>query len=544
MIRLQQFACLLFAFTITFLAKNTYAWEPMPKPPAAAPLASVTADPKTSDTFWAASAHEIFLADGPSSLFSGWQDAGTLNGSQKIKHLLAPTAQEVFVLTDHTVYLRNQTTDTLKPVFSQPADETGATLLSFAAANWPEPTWFAGTAKGLFISTDQGQTWTPHLSLGHGQPVSFLATAGKFVFIRVENTLYRAKSLKELTPVFRFAETRIDETLNSTAENSEDALPEISFFQPVFITNEDSTQLWLTSPQGIAASTDSGQRWSLLSMSGLTQLPIHALAYAEKEQTLLAASSSRVYAYRAAAQRWSTLPQSFQGSILSLTVRTGSPSIVIAASENGLMSHPLIPEQLFPAGQRLIPPEAEILFQKKIAGEPAPRAVQKAVVRYSNLTNSKIQRWQGESRLRALLPNLSLGRDFSRGNTLDLDRGGTADADRYIAGPDDINRGWSADVSWDLGDFIWSSSQTSIDVRDKLMVDQRRDFLAEAMRIYFERRRLQSEMFYATSSEVRLMDEKQLRYEELTALLDALTGGWFSGELEKSQGHKVKESQR
>jgi len=51
-------------------------------------------------------------------------------------------------------------------------------------------------------------------------------------------------------------------------------------------------------------------------------------------------------------------------------------------------------------------------------------------------------------------------------------------------------------ASWHLSDFIWSSNQTSIDSREKLMVELRNDLAAEANRIYFERRRLQMESMF------------------------------------------------
>jgi len=530
-----RFKCCCFILSLILLSHPAQAWESIPKPPAASPLAWVIADPDREGTLWAASTHELFHADSGSLPFSGWRDAGVLAGPQKIKRLIAQNSNEVFILTDDSVFLWNKSGHSLQQIYKR-SSEFSAPLLSFTTAAWSKPIWFAGTTDGLFISQDQGKTWAPHLSLGHNAPISFLASAGHSVFIRVGNTLYRAKSIEKAIAVFRFADSPpyLEEENNSPPIPQESPAQSAAHFEPVFLTSTGSEHLWLTSPQGIAESNDLGRQWSLLPLSGLSDLPIRALAYSEKNNLLFAASGSNVYAYRVSDQRWYALPNYFQGKIISLNIRQGDPESIIAAAESGLMSHPILPEQIFPAGQTLMPPEYESLFQKKIAGEPSPQAVQRAVVRYSNLTNSKIRRWHNESRLQALLPSFSFGRDFSQANTFDLDRGGTADPDRYIAGPDDIDEGWSADVSWDLGDLIWSASQTSIDIREKLMVDQRRDFLAEAMRIYFERRRLQSELFFSDSNEVRTSYEKQLRLDELTALLDALTGGWFSKQLERT----------
>jgi len=84
-------------------------------------------------------------------------------------------------------------------------------------------------------------------------------------------------------------------------------------------------------------------------------------------------------------------------------------------------------------------------------------------------------------------------------------------------------------LSWDLGDLIWSTDQTTIDSRSKLMVELREDVLDQVTRLYFERRRLQAELA-ADALEPAVEFDKQLRVEELTALLDAFTGGKFSSQ--------------
>jgi len=47
------------------------------------------------------------------------------------------------------------------------------------------------------------------------------------------------------------------------------------------------------------------------------------------------------------------------------------------------------------------------------------------VIDYDNLKNSKIKRWQSASRVSAFMPTVSFGKDFSRANNIDIDRGGT-----------------------------------------------------------------------------------------------------------------------
>ncbi len=92
----------------------------------------------------------------------------------------------------------------------------------------------------------------------------------------------------------------------------------------------------------------------------------------------------------------------------------------------------------------------------------------------------------------------------------------------FATGPLD----WGVSLSWDLGDLIYNSDQTSIDTRSKLLVELRNDLLAEITRLYFERRKLQLELMALGDAPSRA--DKELKLQETTALMDRLTGGHYS----------------
>ena len=64
------------------------------------------------------------------------------------------------------------------------------------------------------------------------------------------------------------------------------------------------------------------------------------------------------------------------------------------------------------------------------------------------------------------------------------------------------------------------------------MVQLRDDIMNEITRTYFERRRLQIETYLSPPRDIKQILEKDLRIQELTADLDALTGGYFSAQFE------------
>ena len=94
-------------------------------------------------------------------------------------------------------------------------------------------------------------------------------------------------------------------------------------------------------------------------------------------------------------------------------------------------------------------------------------------------------------------------------------------------GPNDFGKDFDIDFTWDLGDILFSPSQTSIDVREKLMVELRDELVSEVTRLYFERRRMQLDLLIFKPEEKKVMDQ-WLRLDELTAQIDGMTGGFFS----------------
>lgn len=64
------------------------------------------------------------------------------------------------------------------------------------------------------------------------------------------------------------------------------------------------------------------------------------------------------------------------------------------------------------------------------------------------------------------------------------------------------------------------------------MVQLRDDIVNEVTRTYFERRRIQVGLLVSPAKDDHVLLEKELRIQELTALIDGLTGGYFSSHLE------------
>ncbi|MBZ0165180.1 MAG: hypothetical protein K8I00_00135, partial [Candidatus Omnitrophica bacterium] len=171
-------------------------------------------------------------------------------------------------------------------------------------------------------------------------------------------------------------------------------------------------------------------------------------------------------------------------------------------------------------------------FKARFDSEPGIAEIHRWAIAYADVHPDKILTWRRQARARAWIPQLDIGIDGGRGwSRSDSLWGSSSSGGTHYIGPDDKSASrdmnWDVSLSWDLADVIWSTDQTTIDSRAKLMVELREDILNQVTRLYFERRRLQIELL-STITDFSTAVDHQLRIEELTALLDGLTGGVFS----------------
>lgn len=253
---------------------------------------------------------------------------------------------------------------------------------------------------------------------------------------------------------------------------------------------------------------------------------------------IFAGTSEGVFAYEDG--RWVSIYKGMSGqSVTDLVVDQAGQ--IYAGSEYGLFSLSL--EEVFMSdGEAKSYQENHILdyveLQKLFVHEPSIQLVHEWVIDYADVSNSKVEAWKRKARHKSWMPSLSLGVDGDQDVTYSDSVYGSSSGTHYIA-PDDKtygrDYGWDVSMSWDLSDVIWSTDQTTIDSRAKLMVELREDLLDQVTRIYFERRRLQVELHVLAFDDGMEVVDRHMRIEELTALIDSLTGGKFTESLHRNE---------
>jgi len=179
---------------------------------------------------------------------------------------------------------------------------------------------------------------------------------------------------------------------------------------------------------------------------------------------------------------------------------------------------------LAPAAARADDEVARIMA--KFDNEPTVREVQKAAIEYYNVSPDTIASLRSRARHKALLPGLSIG-----GSTYKQSSSLAVDDIVYraigIARFEDQNGayyGASASLSWNLDRLVFNAEE--LDVMSLIGIQD--GIQREVTTLYYVRRRLQIEQLLNPPSTTAARIASQLRLEELTGLLDAYTGGYFS----------------
>jgi hypothetical protein len=170
----------------------------------------------------------------------------------------------------------------------------------------------------------------------------------------------------------------------------------------------------------------------------------------------------------------------------------------------------------------------------RFAAEPTEREVQQQAVEYLRAHPDMIDSWRTRARVNALAPRVTT----TAQGTLDDDLRTVTNLDAAAAEieskTDSATGRLTVGATWDLDRLIFEPQEMAV-AREAARTATLRDrALSEVTRRYYDRRRLQVDLELAPPTDLGDRVKKELRLQELTADLDALTGGWFSAQLEKA----------
>jgi len=383
---------------------------------------------------------------------------------------------------------------------------------------------YLGTKAGLFVSKDKGRSW--HKGTGKIGSTQILSIAynpneQNFIYVAsVEGVFISMDSGQSWERTFVASPAENGNDIMEESNEDQDEEGRFSNLSYISIDPNNSNYLYLAASGGVYISQDKGQNWESLCSFGLLNRDVRFLLVSP-ESHLYAVTKSGIFEY--VNNRWQELSLGLvAGDIRFLAL--DKQNNLYAAGDKGLFKAKIEYSDNKSQGNPIS------LYYKD---EPQIKAVQDAAIKYAEVEPEKIIRWRKQAQKKAILPQVSIGLDRNSSDLWHWETGSTtkSDDDSLRRGKDSLD--WDLRLSWDLSELIWNGDQTSIDVRSRLMVELRGDILDQVNKLYFERLRIKSELNNLAIEDRNKRFDKQLKLEELTASLDALTRGYYSEQLRK-----------
>lgn len=160
------------------------------------------------------------------------------------------------------------------------------------------------------------------------------------------------------------------------------------------------------------------------------------------------------------------------------------------------------------------------------AGEPGIAEVQDAAARAADREGPALDGFPVRSRLAALLPRLTVEyrREERSYRVVGLQGAAEVDYERYNPGTALVLR-----ATWDLGTLVAARGEIDAASAARVRARRRDEAVRRATSAFFERRRAILALLLEPPSTALARAEAELAVDRLTAELDALTGGLFTG---------------
>jgi len=395
---------------------------------------------------------------------------------------------------------------------------------------------YIGTKEGLYFSQDKGASWSKlRGGLRRCEVRSIALHPSNSRVLYLANTYGLFKSIDSGRAWERIYVTsyKLTNEENGEEEETEEESTQINENQNLInciaIDKRNPKQIFIATGVGIFVSHDAGEAWNKLPGRGLISDYVNFIVLSpDKEGVAYAATKNGVFEFFPKLNSWQEIYQGMTArDVRSLALDIGGRQL-FAGTDKGVFKTIEVENARKQRQQQEekveIDEEEKVDFKQILKefslNEPSIRQVQEAALRYAEVVHpDKIKAMRRNAKLKALLPDVSL--DYDKTVSISTN----PDYKESVVGP----RDWGLTLSWDVGDLVFNSQVRLIDGQARLMVQTRDDILNEVTRLYYERRKLQTEFILSPPEEPEDKLTKALRLEELTANIDALTGGYFSG---------------
>ncbi len=544
--------CLVFnlaVISIVFADTQGFAWKRVSNGISDSDLRIVEVNPGNPEIVFVSSRKVIYkTTDGGKN----WDEVLSFRGTENIIFSIAADPSQidsVYAGTKKGLYKSSDKGESWSRI-SQSIRTSESYVLCVAVHPSNPSIIFIGTGRGIYHSENGGKDWerarnVPNtivydIIIDRFNPDTIYASTSEGLYKSSNNSSnWERLSISYSTNYEKDAEDKDEEDSFDYDEEDYDDIESDIRAGSISIDPARSIIAYIGTRGGLYISSDSGSSWKAVTSTGLITDDIHHIIISNSEAgNMYAATSKGVFRYTSTSRSWEALYQGLTSSnindvTIAPSLDNSTPSLW-AATKKGVFKTEVFTRRL---NAKIEGMEAEDILQM-FAHEPTIEEIRESAIEYASVHPDKIEKWKKAAANKAWLPSLSFAyqkKEDWQSSSYKYNYSG-----ERVYTDDDITDGqdkvWSVSLSWNLSNIIWNTSQTSIEIRSNAMVKLRDDILNEVTRLYFERRRLQIEMVTASPQDVLEKLERDLRLEELTANIDALTGSYLSKRLMQGSG--------
>ncbi|MDP8233465.1 MAG: hypothetical protein P9M06_01490 [Candidatus Saelkia tenebricola] len=374
---------------------------------------------------------------------------------------------------------------------------------------------YLGTSEGLYHADMGVYNFQKIQTLSSKIEVYWVDYSKPFLYIATNMGVYESNDLLHFRRTFVASR---DEDVFIDVDGEKDSEGEEHRNTPSIIQVgvKDKRKIYMGTNNGLFVSSNQGKSFIKTYLQGLPNTKINFIFQSMPETVYIATDEGLFKAYpsrRTAMKIYEGLPT---GKINCISM-DNKGKIYLATSRGVFIEGE--------DSQELIERQYQLLCKD----EPSCQEIQEESLAYNEVSPEKIRAWRISLKYRALMPQLKLGYDKTVTTALG------ASYDKVQIGP----RDWSLDLTWDLDNLIWNMYQDDVDTRARLNTQLRIDILNEVNRLYFERLRVKNELLNKTPKNSYEYIKQMMYLEELTAALDAYTGGYYSKCLKKMESNSL-----
>ncbi len=399
--------------------------------------------------------------------------------------------------------------------YSWPLVLTGATKRARHAnhiARHPEDrnTIFVGTSLGLKISRNGGKTWQPAL-----HP---LAASSDVRWIEFD-----AKAPDTLYVGVTFGLLRSQDGGRSFGLIYRSAWPRLSLVRTVRTDPHDPKRVWLATGDGLLVSEDVGADFERVGGLVFVGFDVWTLTFGEAPGHVYATTTRDIWETRDGGKTWTITyfgPNHWKNRF-TIRDRSGEDALLILTQAEVL--------RYGPARRGPVALDAVRRFRRRTADEPSLSEVVSVALKRIGLYLPNLLGYRRGARWAGLLPvveaavgHLDFDGEKLRNNILDGSVNGVSTA----RDPSLESTVFSVFAHWDLDELIFTRNEAPITRAARVNLHLEWVVKSTVVTLYEERRRLLLAS-YVRPETGRIALLRALRLEELTAHLNALSGGLF-----------------